>query len=218
MSAESGSPFVAGITSPDDVARDLIPISMLNALAYCPRRFVYEYVQAEMLVNEYVVEGTLLHGAVDEGGRTWLEQGVQERRMYVWSDRLGISGIVDLLEWQDGTARPIEYKRGKPGRWRNDHVQVCAQALCLEERYGVSIAEGYIFSFATRRRETVPLDQELRQLTLDIIAEAHRLSAAGDLPAPIQHRAKCAACSLQPLCLPDEVRIMTTGHRPAVGE
>jgi CRISPR-associated exonuclease Cas4 len=186
--------------------RDFIPISMLNALAYCPRRFAYEYIQAEMLVNEHVVEGQTLHESVDAGGRTWLEQGVQERKLYVWSATLGIAGIVDLLEWRDGQVRPIEYKRGKVGRWRNDQVQVCAQALCLEEMLSVTIQEGYLFSFATRRRETVALDAELRQWTMEVIAEAHRLSAEGRLPPPIDHRAKCAACSLQPLCLPDEVR------------
>ncbi len=191
--------------------RELIPISMLNALAYCPRRFAYEYIQAEMLVNEHVVEGQTLHTSVDAGGRTWLEQGVQERKLYVWSASLGIAGIVDLLEWRDGQVRPIEYKRGKVGRWRNDQVQLCAQALCLEEMFGVSIPEGYLFSFATRRREPVAFDAELRRWTLDVIAEAHRLSSEGRLPPPIEHRAKCAACSLQPLCLPDEVRQLASG-------
>lgn len=119
---------------------------------------------------------------------------------------MGIAGIVDLLEWRDGQVRPIEYKRGKVGRWRNDQVQVCAQALCLEEMLEITVSEGYLFSFATRRRETVVLSVELRQWTMEIIAEAHRLSAEGCLPPPIDHRAKCAACSLQPLCLPDEVR------------
>src|SRR5918912_1007923 len=162
-----------------DSTRDFIPISMLNALAYCPRRFAYEYIQGEMLVNEHVVEGQTLHASVDAGGRTWLEQGVQERKLYVWSAKLGIAGIVDLLEWRDGLVRPIEYKRGKVGRWRNDQVQVCAQALCLEEMFGVAIPEGYLFSFATRRRETVAFDAELRRWTMDVIEEDHRLSDEG---------------------------------------
>lgn len=188
--------------------RDYIPISMLNALAYCPRRFGYEYLQAEMLINEHVAEGKILHSSVDSGGRTWIDDGVQERSVYVWSDQLRIAGIVDLLEARDGTLRPIEYKKGKLGRWRNDHVQLCAQALCLEERHAIHIEEGYLFSWANRRRETVALDDELRRWTFDVIAEAHRICVEGRLPPPIDKKAKCRECSLRPLCLPDEVRLL----------
>src|SRR5690348_5195204 len=73
---------------------DYIPLPHINALAYCPRRFYYEYVEAEMLVNEHVVEGRLLHGPSDEGGTIRRDDIRQERRIYVWSDRLYLAGII----------------------------------------------------------------------------------------------------------------------------
>ena len=128
---------------------DFIPISMLNALAYCPRRFAYEYIQSEMLINEHVFEGSLRHQGIDLGGMAWLGHSVQERRVYVWSERLKIAGICDLVEQKDGRIYPVEYKKGRPGRWENDHIQLCAQAICLEERLQISIASGAIFSVRT---------------------------------------------------------------------
>lgn len=191
-----------------DQAFDYIPISMLNALAYCPRRFGYEYLQAEMLINEFVAEGKILHSSVDSGGRSWIDAGVQERAFYVWNSHLKIAGIVDLLEHRDGRLQPIEYKRGKLGRWQNDHVQLCAQALCLEAMFEIQIDQGYLFSWANRRRETVTFDAELRNWTQEIIAAAHRISAEGLLPIPITQKAKCRDCSLQTLCLPAEVLLL----------
>jgi CRISPR-associated exonuclease Cas4 len=183
-----------------------IPLAMLNALAYCPRRFGYEFIRAEMLVNEHVVEGILRHQGVDLGGTVWLSEAVQERRVYVWSERLRIAGFCDLVELRGGARSPVEYKKGRLGRWRSDHVQLCAQALCLEERGGPPIERGYIFSFAARRREEVQFTAELRAETEAVVAEAHRLAAAGALPPPVDNPAKCRDCSLEPLCLPDELR------------
>ncbi|GIV97919.1 MAG: CRISPR-associated protein Cas4 [Herpetosiphonaceae bacterium] len=190
---------------------DYIPISFINALAYCPRRFYYEYVQAEMLLNEYVVEGRLLHEHSDEGGTLWKDGVVQQRRVYVWSERLRLAGLIDVVEWSDGGIVPVEYKRGALGRWRNDHAQLCAQALCLEERLSVSIAHGYIFSFSQRRRELVEFTPELRSWTESLAAEAQCLALQKIAPPPIDQRARCKACSLEPLCLPDEVRRLQQG-------
>lgn len=187
---------------------DHIPLAMINALAYCPRRFSYEFVQAEMMLNEHVVEGTLRHEGVDLGGNAWIGEAVQRRRMYVWSARLRLAGFCDLVEERDGLIYPVEYKKGRPGRWASDHAQLCAQALCLEERRGIRIAEGAIFYFAVRRREQVVFTPELRAEVERLAAEARALVDSGMLPPPIDNRAKCRDCSLQPLCLPDEVRLL----------
>jgi CRISPR-associated exonuclease Cas4 len=189
-----------------DPQPDYIPLAMINALAYCPRRFGYEFIQAEMLLNEHVVEGTLRHQGVDLGGMAWTGEAVQQRRVYVWSERLRLAGFCDLVEERAGQRYPVEYKKGRPGRWASDHAQLCAQALCLEERLGITITEGAIFYFAARRRETVPFTAALRHEVERLAAEALRLAALGALPPPIDHPAKCRDCSLQPLCLPDEVR------------
>ena len=193
---------------------DLLPISHINALAYCPRRFYYEYVEAEMLINEYVVEGRDLHAPSDEVSTVWRDEVVQQRRVYVWSERLGLAGFVDVVEWRAGGVAPVEYKRGKLGRWRNDHAQLCAQALCLEERLGQPIARGFIYSFAERRREEVLFDADMRAWTEQLAMEAHRLAAVATIPAPIEQRARCRGCSLAPLCLPDEVRALRAGAPP----
>ncbi|WP_129632980.1 CRISPR-associated protein Cas4 [Candidatus Oscillochloris fontis] len=194
-----------------DNSIDYIPLAMINALAYCPRRFGYEFIQAEMLLNEHVVEGTLRHQGVDLGGTVWLTDAVQERRVYVWSERLKIAGFCDLVEVQAGQHYPVEYKKGRPGRWKNDHAQLCAQALCLEERTGQSIERGYIFYFTTRRREEVVFSAALRAEVEELSAEAHRLAARGTLPAPTSNPGKCRDCSLQPLCLPEELRQLAAG-------
>lgn len=189
---------------------DFIPISMLNALAYCPRRFAYEYIQSEMLINEHVFEGSLRHQGVDLGGMAWLSDSVQERRVYVWSERLKIAGICDLVEQKDGRIYPVEYKKGRPGRWQSDHIQLCAQAICLEERLQISIASGAIFYFSNRRREEVLFSAELRSELEEIVALAHQLAQNQNLPPPIDKPAKCRDCSLQPICLPKELQILNS--------
>lgn len=192
---------------------EYIPLAMLNALAYCPRRFGYEFIQAEMLINAHVAEGLVRHRSVDQGGAAWLGESVQERRVYVWSERLGIAGFCDLIEQQTANWYPVEYKKGRPGRWKSDHIQLCAQALCLEERTGEAIPHGFIFYFAARRREEVVFSAELRAETERIAAEAQRLVAVGALPPPIDQPAKCRDCSLEPLCLPDELQRLAAAAR-----
>lgn len=206
MNDEPTSHPESAALSPQPSAYDHIPLAMLNALAYCPRRFGYEFIQSEMLLNAHVVEGLIRHQGVDLGGAAWLGEAVQERRVYVWSERLRIAGFCDLVELKAGVRYPVEYKKGRPGRWKSDHVQLCAQALCLEERTGAAIERGYIFYFAVRRREEVVFTAELRAETERIATEAHRLAEAGLLPPPVDNPAKCRDCSLEPLCLPDELR------------
>ena len=104
-----------------------------------------------------------------------LGESIQERRVHVWSERLRLAGLCDLVEERAGQVYPVEYKKGKPGRWASDHAQLCAQAICLEERLGISIPQGAIFYFAVRRRETVEFTAELRAEVERLAAEAQRL-------------------------------------------
>src|SRR6266568_9356305 len=115
-------------------APDTIPLSMLNALEYCPRRFYYEFVQGDMLENEFVLEGTLLHERADEPGMHTTQDGdLQINHLYLHSEELRLTGFADVVQEQDGLLIPVEYKHGRAGKWLNDHIQLCAQALCLEE-------------------------------------------------------------------------------------
>src|SRR5437762_2356791 len=113
----------------------MLPISSLNAMEYCPRRFYYQFVQGEMLVNEFVLEGTLEHQRVHQAGshRTG-EEEIETTRLYLYSEALRVSGFADVIQERGGVFVPVEYKHGHLGEWINDHVQLCAQAMCLEER------------------------------------------------------------------------------------
>jgi CRISPR-associated exonuclease Cas4 len=195
---------------------DTLSISYLNALEYCPRRFYYECALSEFVENAHVVEGTMRH-TVSDSGRTTTEDGVTTlRRVWVWSERLRLSGFADVVEEDEGRLTPIEYKKGKMGEWLNDHVQLCAQALCLEEMLDCNIPHGYIFYFGSARREEVVFTEALRQHTEETIQLAFTLLARGELPPPLVGKrsrnaalpalhGKCRDCSLEPLCLPREV-------------
>ena len=196
-----------------DALEPVIPISLLNAYEYCPRRFYYEFVQAEMLVNEFVLDGTVLHEGIDEPGQRMTPDGdAVIRRVPLFSETLGLTGFADLVEAHGGAVTPVEYKHGRAGKWLNDHIQLCAQALCLEERLPdrLSIPGGAIFYFGSRKREQVAFTPELRALTRETIARARALAHAGAIPPPLEGKvaARCADCSLKPLCLPDEVRML----------
>lgn len=184
--------------------RDYLPLSFLNQYVYCPRRFWLMYVQNEMEINAPVLEGSLRHERAHQPGQRTDELGRQWRSVYVWSEPLRISGIADFVEERDGRLVPVEHKRGRMGQWLNDHVQLCAQALCLEERTGLSIAQGEIFYWTNRRRERVPMDEALRAHTHDVIRQVFALLDQSTLPRPIEHPAKCRDCSLEPICLPRE--------------
>ncbi len=183
-----------------------LPISMLNQLEYCERRFWYMFVQGEMDINAPVLEGTLQHERVHSAGAERTGDTLAHRRIYVYSHRLRLVGFVDVVEEKDGNLYPVEYKHGRMGRWLNDHIQLCAQAMCLEERLDVSIEQGYIFYFRSRRRVAVPLTPELRERTKASITHAFDLLAQGRIPPPIDNYRKCRDCSLEPICLPREVR------------
>src|SRR5258708_27858292 len=114
---------------------EMIAISSRNALEYCPRKFYYQFVQGEMLVNEYVLEGTLEHQRVhQEGTHTAADGEIQITRLYLYSEALRLTGFADMIEERAGVAVPVEYKHGQQGQWLTDHIHLWAQALSLEEQ------------------------------------------------------------------------------------
>ena len=201
------------------IAPSYIPISYLNAYAYCPRRFYYEFTLAEMVVNEHVLEGQQLHERVDRFGSSTRDEKVQLRHMYLCAPTLGLTGYCDLLEAEGaGTdltslalankLYPVEYKKGKMGKWISDHTQLCAQALALEEVLNIapgSVKHGYVYYFGSARRDEVVLDEILRHSTLTALTEARQVGMLNQPPAPITNWRKCRDCSLEPICLPREV-------------
>jgi len=191
---------------------DYLPISMLNQLEYCERRFWLMYVHGEMEVNAPVLEGIQQHQRAHQGGVERDGETTIHRRVYLWSDRLRVSGFADVVEERKGELTPVEYKRGRMGRWLNDHVQLCAQAMCLEERTGKPVARGEIFYWRSRRRVKVDITPELRARTEEAIARAFELLEIGRTPPPLAKRARCRDCSLEGICLPRETLVLTKGQ------
>jgi len=184
---------------------DYLSLSYLNAWEYCPRRFYIQYVLGEMEENEHILLGRHLHRNIDEDGTYQEGEMLIHQQQWVWSDRLKISGVIDAVEECDRQLVPIEYKKGKMAQHLNDHLQLCAAALCLEERTGSSIPYGEIFYHANRRRQTVAFSPQLRQMTEQAIVLA-QLASHNPIPKPIEHPKKCQACSVKGICLPFEVR------------
>ena len=199
-----------------------IPISHLNAYAYCPRRFYYEFVLGELVVNEHVLGGQQLHERVDLPGSSTRDEKKQLRHIYVCAPKLGVVGYCDLIEMCEetntndlatlaGKLYPVEYKKGKMGKWISDHTQLCAQALALEEVLDIaagSIKHGYVYYFGSARRDEVAFDEVLRMQTITALAEARQVGALNQPPPPLTNWRKCRDCSLEPLCLPREVLAM----------
>ncbi|WP_027996903.1 CRISPR-associated protein Cas4 [Simplicispira psychrophila] len=185
---------------------DFIPLSALQHYLYCPRQCALIHVEQLWAESRHTAEGRVLHERADKP-RGERRRGVRtSTAMPLTHAGLGITGIADVVEFQEGPdgeqAFPVEYKRGRPKAHRADEVQLCAQALCLEAMLGQSIAEGALFYGETRRRMSVVFDDGLRQLTRDTIESTRTMLTSGTTPSA-QYSAKlCDACSLIDLCQP----------------
>ncbi len=183
-----------------------IPISALQHAVYCLRQAALIHIERLWDENRFTAEGRVMHTATDrpEGRHT---RGVRRvSALPLASRRLGLVGTADIVEFHRGesgeTPYPIEVKRGKPKSHRADEVQLCAQALCLEEMTGCQTPEGALFYGETRRRVVVRFDDELRRVTEETAADLRGLFESGRTP-PAQYAArKCRACSLLDLCRP----------------
>lgn len=170
------------------IHREMLPISSLSALAYCPRSFYYQVIQGEMPDNEYLLEGQLAHQWVHQPGtHTGAEGELLTTRLYLASESLRLSGFADVVEERAGVLIPVEYKRGSQHPWIGDQIQLCAQAFCLEERrpdYPL-IPYGVIFSTSSGQRTPVAFTPQLRAETRSAIARAWQVAARDTLPEPL---------------------------------
>jgi CRISPR-associated exonuclease Cas4 len=193
---------------------DLCPLSALNHLLFCARRCALIHIEGVWAENAYTLEGSLAHKKVhkpeseDENTTGRLVRG-----LWLRSNRLRLVGVADLVEFRP-EPYPIEYKRGRRRRWDNDDVQLCAQALCLEEMLRIETSRGAIFHVRSRRRREIEFDSPLRRKTEDAVAQLHALVKAGRVPPPVLHR-KCKACSLRNLCMPELITARNTYERAA---
>ncbi len=184
---------------------DYLPLSYLNQLEYCERRFWLMFVEGEIAINAPMLEGIYRHEQTHQSGQEQRGELTTLRQVYVWSDRLRLVGLADCVEDEAGRLQPVEHKRGKMGKWLNDHIQLCAQAMCLEECTGQPVAGGQIFYWQNRRREQVEFTPELRTRTEATVQHAFALLEAGSMPLPTFQKARCKDCSIEPICLPREI-------------
>ena len=187
----------------------LIMLSALQHFAFCPRQCALIHIEQIWDENRMTVEGRIMHEKVHEQdresrGKVRIEYGVPLRSL-----RLGLIGRADVVEFHrldKGTWQPfpVEYKRGKPKLDHCDMIQLCAQALCLEEMLSVFIPNGAIFYGRTRRRLDVSFDDSLRKETEETAKQTHQLITSGKTPPPVYEK-RCEKCSLIEECLPKTI-------------
>ena len=180
-----------------------VPLAALQHYAFCPRQCALIHNEQAWAENFLTAQGRALHERVD-GGEPETRKGVRfERSVHVSAEKLGISGVLDMVEHElaTGHLKPVEYKRGKPKADNWDKIQLCAQALCLEEMTGKTVEEGALWYQQTRHREPVAFSGSLRQETLAVIEQVRSLLESGATPPPVYGK-HCKACSLVEICQP----------------
>lgn len=211
---------------------DPIPVHALNQVTYCPRLYYLQYVDCVMVNNEHVESGLFDHRRVDSAdlkNKTRTDRGTATSRgIALSSETLGISGVLDVIEEKNGEQYPVETKHGKaphdddgqPTIWENDAVQLCAQAMLMEEAFGKPVPRGYQFSAGSRERVAVEFSESLRQKTRDAINRCRELQVLDTPPEPLppELRNRCFGCSLAPVCLPDEILYQLAHPAPTDAE
>ena len=188
--------------SQDDADWELIPISALNHYAYCPRRCALIHVEQTYSENVFTMRGHDLHERTDQEGASGWEEGVRvERALPLCSKRLGLIGKADVVEFHGAIPYPVEYKSGPNRRYENDDVQLCAQALCLEEMIGKNVERGAIFHHKSRRRREVLFTPALRTRVEEIVTAIRSMLVDRILPSPVNDQ-RCEHCSLREACMP----------------
>jgi CRISPR-associated exonuclease Cas4 len=206
---------------------DLLPLSGLQHFVFCARQAALIHLEQTWADDARTVEGTRLHARVHAGDREASDEVWVTRGLHLRSLRLGLVGKADVVEFhrvrqgEEGASLPrvpgrwrpfpVEYKRGQPKSHRADEIQLCAQALCLEEMLGVPVVAGALFYGRTRRRVAVAFDTDLRSLTEDAALRFRRMIAAGATPPP-EFGPKCRRCSLLERCQPRVAGRTTTRY------
>jgi CRISPR-associated exonuclease Cas4 len=185
-----------------DKSEDYPPLSALNDLLFCSRRCFLHRVEGVWVENAHTLSGSQDHRRVHETKDSDAASGKTARGLRLLSHALKVQGVADLVEFPQGIPYPVEYKRGLRRKWDNDEVQLCAQAICLEEMLQVKIPVGAIFHVKTKRRREVVFSEKLRKLTHEAAERLHKLLAQSQAPAPVLHP-KCRQCSLHAVCLPE---------------
>ena len=213
-------------TSANENNDNLVMISALQHFLFCQRQCALIHLEGAWVENRLTAEGKVLHEHVDNGGRETRKSIHLARSIRLFSQKLGITGVADMVEFhlaeseylQDGRRQatplkglngvwkpfPVEYKHGKPKTHRADDVQLCAQAICLEEMLNVEIPSGALFYGEPNHRTDVSFDTELRMLTEKTARGVHDLLDSGVTPEPTFGK-WCMSCSLIDICTPKQL-------------
>lgn len=183
---------------------ELVMISALEHWSYCPRQCGLIHLESTFEENIFTLRGRRVHKMVDEQSDL-IEDGVRRlRALPLFSDRLGLTGKADLVEFAGETPYPVEYKAGPRRDHRHEALQLCAQAICLEEMFGEAVAAGAIYAHGSRRRVEIEFDEALRARVAEAVTAVRALLAGDVLPAAVND-ARCPNCSLFDACLPSVV-------------
>ena len=197
-------------SSTSEEAEDgLAPISALQHYLFCPRQCALIHIERIWIEDGATAEGRLLHAKVDDGSGGRRRDVRVARHLTLRSSALGVTGKADAVEFRRAGASerpyPVEYKRGRPKSHRADEVQLCAQAMCLEEMLGTAVPEGALFYGRTRRRLPVRFDEELRALTRKAAQDVRAMFASARTPPAVWTPA-CRRCSLLDVCQPTSLQ------------
>lgn len=179
-----------------------VMLSALEHYVYCPRQCALIHLEQTFDENIYTLRGQVVHENVDVPSGHELHDTRFERAMPLWSEALNLTGKADMVEFHGDVPYPVEYKSGKRRKGTSEKIQLCAQALCLEEMLGVPVPEGALYWYGSRKRVAVTFDEPLRNMTLDVIEKTRALLESGVVPSPVDDE-RCDNCSLRASCLPE---------------
>lgn len=179
-------------------------LSALEHYAYCPRQCALIHVEQTFDENVYTMRGRAVHENVDVESSRY-DGGIKvERAMPLWSKRLGLTGKADVVEFRDGVPYPVDYKSGRKGKRTPEAVQLCGQALCLEEMLGVPVPKGALYFHGSRERVEVAFTEELRRKVAATSSLVREMLGKNETPPPVNDK-RCPNCSLIEACIPGVV-------------
>lgn len=193
---------------------DPIPISALEHYAYCPRQCALIHVEQAWSENIYTMRGRDVHERVHDDSSHEFAGVRLERSLPIWCRRLGLTGKADLVEFHGDQPYPVEYKSGRRKRGVPETLQLCAQAICLEEMFGVAVPKGALFWHGSRERHEVVFSQAMHEQVELVTRAVRRMLEQGLTPPPVNDQ-RCDNCSLKESCLPEVVTDRAVWHKTA---
>lgn len=196
-----------------EATEDPVPLSALQHWIYCPRQCGLIHLEQQFEDNVHTARGQAVHHLVDTPGYE-VKRGVRvERALPLWSDRFGLIGKADLVEFHpDGRIYPVEFKHGRKRGRIHDDIQLAAQAMCLEDMLGRPVPQGAIYHASSHRRREVDITEDLRALVRETADAIRAMLASGILPPPVND-ARCRECSLREICQPEMLAQQTQMDR-----